>query len=268
MTAQTNRSPSSEASSKSMAKINVENLSKRYPGADEYAISDVDFAVQEEEIFMLLGPSGSGKTTTMNIIAGFIEPTEGAVELDGSPVEGPSPDKGVIFQGTDSSIFPWLTTKENVEFGLKMNGTGKEKRSDIAEEALATVGLLSAKDKFPRELSGGMKQRVQMARSLAVDPEVLLADEPFASLDAQTKKVLQDELLDVWEASKKTIVFVTHDIDEAVKLGNRIAVFSEGPNANLTEVVDVPMDYPRDNTSEQFADMVTRIERLLGVEPQ
>lgn len=267
MTAQMNESRWSKISTSSMIKINVDNISKRYLGADEYAIKDVDFEVQEEEIFMLLGPSGSGKTTTMNIIAGFIEPTEGTVELNGTKISGPSPDKGVIFQGTDSSIFPWLTTIENVEFGLKMNGTAKKERNKIAEEALGTVGLLDAQDKFPRELSGGMKQRIQMARSLAIDPEVLLADEPFASLDAQTKKVLQNELLDVWEQSKKTIVFVTHDIEEAVKLGNRIAVFSDGPNANLKEIIDVPMTYPRDTTSTEFADVVTRTERLIGVEP-
>jgi len=248
-----------------MSKISVNSVSKRYPGADDHAIRNVNFDVDEGEIFMLLGPSGCGKSTMMNIIAGFIEPSDGSVQLNQQEVTGPSPDKGVIFQGVDSSIFPWRTTKRNVTFGLKMNGVEKSKRDEIAESCLETVGLLEAKYKYPTELSGGMKQRIQMARSLAIDPEILLADEPFASLDAQTKEVLQNELIDVWQESKKTIIFVTHDIEEAVKLGHRIAVFSDGPNANLKDIIDVQLDLPRDRTSTEFGDIVSQVRELIGV---
>lgn len=248
-----------------MATINVEGMSKRY-GDEEYAIRDVNFEIEDQEIFMLLGPSGCGKTTTMNIMAGFIDPTEGRVTMDGEEIRDPSPDKGVIFQDTDSAIFPWRTTIENVKFGLKMIDYPKDEREERAEEVLDIVGLLDAKDKFPRELSGGMKQRIQIARSLAVDPDILLADEPFASLDAQTQQEMQDELLRVWEHSKKTIAFVTHNIEEAVRLGHRIAVFSPGPNAIIKDVIDVPMDYPRKLSSEECEAKIRRARQLIGVE--
>lgn len=249
-----------------MSKISVESVSKRYAGTNEFAIRNVDFGVEDGEIFMLLGPSGCGKTTTMDIIAGFIDPTDGSVLLNGEPVEGPGSERGMIFQGIDTSIFPWMTALENVEFGLKMNGYGKAERREIAEDALETVGLLDSKDKRPEELSGGMKQRVQLARSLAVDPDVLLADEPFGSLDAQTKLKLQQELYNVWQDSKKTIIFVTHDIDEAVKLGHRIAVFTEGPEGTIDQIIEAPDMHPTDTETEEFQAAVSRAKQLIGVE--
>lgn len=247
-----------------MGSIMLQNIAKSYDG-EQYAIQDVDITIKDEEIFMLLGPSGCGKTTLMNIVGGFIEPTDGVAMLDGDVISEPSPNKGVIFQETDAAIFPWLTTQENTEFGLKMTGVPEEERAEIAKEYLEVVGLSEARDKYPRELSGGMKQRIQMARSLGLNPDVLLADEPFASLDAQTKMVLQKELLEVWEQSKTTIIFVTHDIEEAVLLGHRIGVFSDGPNATIKEVIDVPMDYPRKRTSKNFQEILNRAEDLIGI---
>jgi len=247
-----------------MGKISVQNLSKSY-GDSEYAIKDISITVEDTEVFMLLGPSGCGKTTVLNIVGGFIEPTEGQVLLDGDEIEGPSPDKGVIFQETDAAIFPWKTTQENVEFGLKLNDVPKEQRSEIAKKRLDAVGLLEARNKFPRELSGGMKQRIQMARSLALDPDVLLMDEPFASLDAQTKRVLQQELIETWQQSKTTIIFVTHDIEEAVLVGHRVGVLSDGPNSQLKDIIEVPLDYPRDITDEECKEIVDRAEELIGL---
>lgn len=248
-----------------MSEIQIENMNKSYVEG-EYAIKDVDLTIEDEEIFMLLGPSGCGKTTTLNVVAGFIEPTEGVAKMGDDVITGPSPSRGMIFQETDAAIFPWLTVQENVEFGLKMADVEKEERAEIAKEFLDMVGLLDAKDKFPDELSGGMKQRIQMARSLALEPDVLLADEPFASLDAQTKRILQRELLGIWRRSKTTILFVTHDIEEAVLLGHRIGVFSHGPDAVIKEVLDVPLDYPRDLTSTECRDIVKRAEELIGLE--
>jgi len=249
---------------KAMGQIDIRNLSKSYDG-EEYAVKDIDITIEDTEVFMLLGPSGCGKTTVLDIVGGFIEPSEGQVLLNGDEIEGPSPDKGVIFQETDAAIFPWKTTQQNVEFGLKLNGVPKEDRSEIAKEHLDSVGLLESRDKFPRELSGGMKQRIQMARSLALDPDVLLMDEPFASLDAQTKRVLQQELIETWQQSKTTIIFVTHDIEEAVLVGHRIGVLSSGPNSQLKDIIDVPLDYPRDITSTKCKEIVNRARELIGL---
>jgi NitT/TauT family transport system ATP-binding protein len=247
-----------------MSEINIRGLSKSYDG-EQYAIKDIDVKIRDEEIFMLLGPSGCGKTTVLNIIGGFIDPSDGKVLLDGNVVKEPSPERGVIFQETDAAIFPWKTTQENVEFGLKLNGVPKEDHEEIAKKHLEAVGLLEARNKFPRELSGGMKQRIQMARSLALDPDVLLMDEPFASLDAQTKKVLQQELIDTWKEARTTIVFVTHDIEESVIVGSRIGVLSQGPNSHLKDIIDVPLDYPRDITDPKCQEIIERAEKLIGI---
>jgi NitT/TauT family transport system ATP-binding protein len=247
-----------------MSEIEYRGVSKTF--GDFTAVTNVTLSVKEGEIFMLLGPSGCGKTTTLEMAAGFVEPTEGDVIVDGELVEEPSPNKGVIFQETDAAIFPWKTALENVEFGLKLSKDyDAETRREIAIENLELVGLGDAIDKYPGELSGGMKQRIQMARSLALEPDVLLMDEPFGALDAQTKRVLQQELLNVWRDLETTILFVTHDIEEAILLGHRIGVFSQGPNAELKDILEVPVDYPRDITSPECSDILKRSRELIGL---
>lgn len=240
----------------------VENVSKKY-GEPHYAIKDINFRVNDKEIFMLLGPSGCGKTTMLNILAGFIKPTSGKVWMGDEEIEKPRWKRGVIFQSTDSALFPWLTVKENVEFGLKMRKVDKKEREKIVEKNLKTVGLAEDGNKYPNELSGGMKQRVQIARILANDPYVLLMDEPFANLDAQTRRLMQEELLQIWKNAKKTVVFVTHDVVEAVLLGKRIAVFTSGPNAVIKKIIKVSIPYPRDINSSKFKKIVKRIHNLI-----
>lgn len=249
-----------------MSQIVYDDVTKQF--GDFTAVQNIDFAVEDGEIFMLLGPSGCGKTTTLEMAAGFLKPTEGEIHVDGQAVTEPSPDKGVIFQETDEAIFPWKTTLQNVQFGLKLSdgNLNEEARREIALEHLEQVGLGDAHDKYPAELSGGMKQRIQMARSLALEPDVLLMDEPFGSLDAQTKRVLQQELLNVWRDLETTILFVTHDIEEAILLGHRIGVFSSGPAGEIKDILEVPYEYPRKITEPDCAELIQEAQRLIGLQ--
>ncbi len=215
------------------------------------AIDRVDLQVREGEFFCLLGPSGCGKTTLLSIIAGFERPTSGEVKVYGRPVTGPGADRGVVFQ-SDQALFEWLTVEENVEFGLRMRGIPPKERKAIVDRNLYLVGLTAHRHKFPHELSGGMKQRVQLARVLANDPEILLMDEPFAALDAQTRRRMQQELTRLWSKARKTVVFITHDIAEAITLGDRIGVMTHGPAARIKRVVEVELPRPRDHLTEDF----------------
>lgn len=229
-----------------MRNLTIRHLTKiyfdLYSGQHITAIQDVSLEVSEGEFVTIVGPSGCGKTTLLNVVAGFIPLTRGEVLLDGRLVQGPGPDRGVVFQSF--ALFPWKTVLDNVGFGLKMRGLPKVERDHIAREYVALVGLSGFEDRYPHELSGGMQQRVGVARVLANHPEVMLMDEPFASVDAQTRMTLQEELTRIWEAKHPTVLFVTHDVEEAVFLANRVIVLTARP-AQVREVVTIDLPRPR-----------------------
>ena len=204
------------------------------------ALDEVSFSVEAGEFLALVGPSGCGKSTLLDLLGGLSKPSSGRILLDGKAISGPGLDRGIIFQ--QYALFPWRTALENVEFGLEAKRLPKKQRRDVALSHLELVGLSGFENRLPHELSGGMKQRVAIARSLAYDPEVLLMDEPFAALDAQTREALQDELLRIWEKSRKTILFITHGIDEAVYLGQRVAVMTSRPG-RIKRIVEIPRDF-------------------------
>jgi NitT/TauT family transport system ATP-binding protein len=225
-----------------MRSLRIENLSKTYfdpyAGRHVTAVKGVTMEVAEGEFVAVVGPSGCGKTTILNMVAGFISASEGRILVGGKPVTGPGPDRGVVFQS--HALFPWKTVLDNVAFGLKMRGLRKAEREATAREFLRLTGLSHAESRYPNELSGGMQQRVGVARALANAPDVLLMDEPFASVDAQTRMTLQEELTRIWEERRPTILFVTHDVAEAVFLADRVAVLSKG-----MVMEEVPIDLPR-----------------------
>jgi len=201
------------------------------------ALQDIHLDVRQGEFMVIVGPSGCGKSTLLDLLAGLSKPSSGRILLDGKPIEGPNLDRGIVFQ--QYALFPWKTALANVEFGLEAKGIGRRQRRKIAKEFLELVGLAGFENRYPHELSGGMRQRVAIARSLAYDPDVLLMDEPFAVLDAQTRETLQSELLRIWEATGKTVIFITHGIDEAVYLGQRVAVMTSRPG-RIKRIVDIP----------------------------
>lgn len=236
-----------------MKKLKVDRVSKSFQnenGEDLKALSDVTLEVEEGEFICILGPSGCGKTTLLRIIAGLERPTGGEVFVDGEPVDGPTPRLGMIFQ--DYSLYPWRRVLDNIAFGLEIAGVEKATRGATARKYLELVGLKEFADAFPYELSGGMRQRVAVARALAIEPAVVLMDEPFGALDAQTRNAMQRELLDIWEQTRKTVLFVTHSVDEAVFLADRIVVLSTRPG-RIREVVDVNEPRPRDRTCDGCA---------------
>jgi len=226
-------------------KIRFEHVRKEFTvraedgGPDQrfVAMDDVTLDVHAGEFLVLVGPSGCGKSTLLDLLAGLTLPTSGRVLLDGKAITGPARDRGVVFQ--QYALFPWLSALDNVAFGLEIAGIGKRERRNKAAEYLELVGLSAFGNRYPHELSGGMKQRVAIARSLAYEPQVLLMDEPFAALDAQTRETLQEELIDIWQRTGKTIVFITHGIDEAVVLGQRVAVMTSRPG-RIKQIVDIP----------------------------
>jgi NitT/TauT family transport system ATP-binding protein len=201
------------------------------------AIKDVNLDVYPGEFLVIVGPSGCGKSTLLDLLGGLTQPSAGRILLDGRPITGPGMDRGIVFQ--QYALFPWLTALQNVAFGLEVKGLGERGRTELAQKYLSLVGLSGFEHRHPHELSGGMKQRVAIARSLAYDPAVLLMDEPFAALDAQTRETLQGELVKIWQTSKKTIVFITHGIDEAVSLGSRVALMTSRPG-RIKNIIDVP----------------------------
>jgi NitT/TauT family transport system ATP-binding protein len=201
------------------------------------AIKDVNLDVYPGEFLVIVGPSGCGKSTLLDLLGGLTQPTTGKILLDGRPITGPGMDRGIVFQ--QYALFPWLTALQNVAFGLEVKGLGQRGRLEVAQKYLSLVGLDGFEHRHPHELSGGMKQRVAIARSLAYDPAVLLMDEPFAALDAQTRETLQAELLKIWQTSQKTIVFITHGIDEAVSLGSRVALMTSRPG-RIKNIIDIP----------------------------
>jgi NitT/TauT family transport system ATP-binding protein len=220
-------------------------------------------SLTEGEFFCLLGPSGCGKTTVLNLMAGFLEPADGVLTLAGRPIRGPGIDRTVVFQG-DDALFNWLRTIDNVAFGLRMQGLSKDRRHAVAREYLHLVHLDGQENKYPGELSGGMKQRVEVARALAVNPDMLFLDEPFGALDSITRLIMRRELLRIWQAERKTIIFVTHDIDEAVQLGDRVVVMSARPS-RVQCVVDIDIGHPRDISSRGYLQLRDGILEALGL---
>lgn len=244
------------------ARIQVDNVSKQFDGQGKTveALKDVSFEVRPGEFVCVVGPSGSGKTTLFRIIGGLENPSKGAVLLDEEVVDAPGPSMGIVFQ--EYHLFPWRTARGNVAFGLEKREVPRAERERRVKELLDLVGLEEFADSYPKELSGGMKQRVGIARALAVDPDLLLMDEPFGAVDAQTRGILQDELLDLWAHTGKTILFVTHDVEEAVKLADRIVIMSTEPGT-VRDVIDVDLSRPRSRSDEEFGRYYERVlERI------
>ena len=246
-------------------KVHIDHVVKKFNGrnGEMVALNGVDLDIHENEFVCVVGPSGCGKSTLLNIIGGLESPTEGQVLVDGKPVQGPGPDRGIVFQ--QYALFPWLTVEKNVQFGLKLQGKSKEECEETARKYLKMVDLEGFAKSYPKELSGGMKQRVAIARAYAVNPKVLLMDEPFGALDAQTRTQLQSELLQTWERDMKTCFFITHDVDEAIILAQKVIVMSARPG-RVKAVIDIDIPYPRDQEtkmSPRFLELKNEIWSLV-----
>lgn len=249
----------------STSQIVIDKVSRSFrttSGQRSLALGEVSLNVQAGEFVCLLGPSGCGKTTLLNMIAGFLAPTSGRIVVDGALVTGPGLDRGVVFQ--DYSLFGWLTVRQNVEFGPRMTGARMAERRALADHYLKLVGLQDVGDKYPFELSGGMKQRVAIARALVTRPGVLLMDEPFAALDAMTRSSLQTELLGIWQKERKTIIFVTHNIGESIFLADRIVVMAGKPGS-IAEDIRIESARPRSRTNAGFNDLFEHLQSALGL---
>jgi NitT/TauT family transport system ATP-binding protein len=235
------------------------------PGGPLTVVDDVSFDIRNGEFVSIIGPSGCGKTTMMSMLAGFVKPTAGEVLLDGAPISGPGPERGVIFQ--EYGVFPWLTVEQNIAFGLTLtaNRVDERKRREVCERYMQLMGLAAFADAYPKTLSGGMRQRLAIARAYAVRPQFLLMDEPFGALDAQTRSNMQDLLLEVLQAEGKTVMLITHSVEEAIYLSSRIIVATARP-ARIREIVEVPFTYPRDESlheSQDFAELRSYIRGLV-----
>jgi len=247
-------------------RLQVDKVSLRYQKPDGgvfTALDQVSFEVPDQQFAVLVGPSGCGKSSLLYLTAGLNEPTEGEIYVGGQQVQGPGADRGMVFQSY--TLFPWLTVRQNVEFGLKRRGMAAALRKEIVDYYVNEVGLTGFADNYAKQLSGGMMQRVAIARALANDPQILLMDEPFGALDSQTRLQMQQLLLRVWGNSKKTVLFVTHDIDEAILLGDRVYVMGARPG-RIKQILDVPIERPRtlDMVMERsFIDMKRKIFGLL-----
>ncbi len=249
-------------------RITFKNVSVRFPtqdGGSMQVVDDVSYGIADREFVSVIGPSGCGKTTMMNIVAGFMQPSLGTVTLDGKPTTKPGPDRGVIFQ--EYGVFPWLTVKQNIEFGLTLraNRTGAAETAAICQRYMGLMGLSEFADAWPRMLSGGMRQRLALARAYAVKPEFLLMDEPFGALDAQTRSAMQDLLLQVLATERKTVMLITHSVEEAIYLSNRIIVMTARPT-RIREVIQVPFAYPRTDAlheSPEFGELRAHVRDLV-----
>ena len=241
------------------------NLTFRPPSrAPVPALRHFDIDVNEGEFLSIVGPSGCGKSTFLNVLLGLIAPDSGALSVDGKSITGPGTDRAMVFQ--EFGLLPWRTVQANVELGLELKGMAAPERRDISQRLVRMVGLAGFETHYPHELSGGMKQRVGLARALATDPDVLLMDEPFAALDAQTRRVLQQELVKIWQATRKSVLFITHDIDEAIILGTRIGVMTAGPAARLKEVIVVDESVGHDRRHPSFMEFFKIIHALIEEE--
>ncbi len=247
-------------------KISFQNVSKSFDLAGQAAftaLQNLDLDIEDGEFITVVGPSGCGKSTAMNIAAGLTPPSSGQVLVDNMPVKGPGPERGVIFQ--QYALFPWLTVRQNVEFGLQISGRPKDERRGIADHFIELVGLTDFADALPKMLSGGMKQRCAIARAYAVNPKILLMDEPFGALDALTRVQLQDQLLAMWSKERRTVMFITHDVDEAVYLASRVIVMAARPG-RLHKIIPVDLAFPRTEEmrlSPQFSELRNEVWRAV-----
>ncbi len=253
-----------------MSKLAIENVSRTFPGvrggAPTQALEPTNLSVADNDFVTILGPSGCGKSTLLRMIAGLDTPTTGRILLDGQVIAGPGADRGMVFQSY--TLFPWLTVSENISFGLRERGVPTRQRAEIAGEWLDKVGLTNFAHHFPKQLSGGMQQRTAIARALANDPKILLLDEPFGALDNQTRALMQELLLGIWERERKTVIFVTHDIEEAVFLASRVVVMSARPGRVKADVV-VDLGHPRRytiKTSPEFSALKAQLTEEIRVE--
>ena len=251
-------------------KLVVEGVTRVFPGvhggAATQALSTTTLHVADNDFITILGPSGCGKSTLLRIVAGLDVPSTGRVTLDGAPVTGPGADRGMVFQSY--TLFPWLTVRENIVFGLRERGVERARQLEIASYWIGKVGLAGFEHHYPRMLSGGMQQRTAIARALANDPKILLLDEPFGALDNQTRSLMQELLLGLWEAERKTILFVTHDIEEAIFMANRVVVMSARPG-RIKADVPVPLAHPRHytvKTSPEFSALKAELTEQIRVE--
>jgi len=242
--------------------VRIENVSKQYDSKQGtvQALGGIDFTVERGEFVCIVGPLGCGKTTLFRILAGLEPATGGEVLLNGSTVTEPNADMGIVFQ--EYHLFPWQTVEENVAFGLEKADTPADEKQRRVQHLIDLVGLEGFEDSYPKALSGGMKQRVALARALAIDPSLLLMDEPFGAVDAQTREMLQDELIEIWQETSKTVLFVTHDVEEAVKLADRVVVMGKNPGS-IREIVEVDIDRPRSRTDPEFGTYYERVRSLI-----
>jgi NitT/TauT family transport system ATP-binding protein len=244
--------------------IRIQDMSLSYEGSKTagrtFVLSGVNLEINDGEFHILLGPSGCGKSTLLNVIVGYLKNSGGEVTIYGKKVEKPGKDRGMVFQNADSAIFPWLTVAENVAFGLRMNKVKRKERNAVAAKYIKLVGLAGHEGKYPHELSGGMKQRTQIARLLANDSKILVMDEPFGALDAHTRRIMQSELARTWQEMKNTVVFVTHDIQEAILLGQYVHIMSKAPDANIYKTYHNDLPYPRRETDPKFQEIFSQIQ--------
>ena len=245
--------------------VAFDGISFSYGQGGTAVLADVNLTLRQGEFFLLLGPSGCGKTTVLNLLAGFEQATSGSIRMAGRAVTGPGVERAVIFQG-DDSLLGWLSAIDNVEFGLGLAGIPMAERSQRAETALRMVGLVGQGHKLPHQLSGGMKQRIQIARALVGASDALLMDEPFAALDAQTRTTLQDELSRLWSETRRTVLFITHDISEAIILGDRVGIMTAGPASKIKEIIVNDLPRPRRRGDPAFGALYDRIESVVAEE--
>ncbi|MDH1764182.1 ABC transporter ATP-binding protein [Comamonas aquatica] len=252
-----------------MNQLSIQGVSRTFTnskGVVTQALLPVDFEVRENDFVTILGPSGCGKSTMLRIVAGLDFPTTGQVLLDGQAVEGPGADRGMVFQSY--TLFPWLTVEQNIRFGLREKGVSEAVQKERSSYFIAKVGLRGFEQHFPKQLSGGMQQRTAIARALANDPKILLMDEPFGALDNQTRVLMQELLLGIWESERKTVLFVTHDIDESIFMANRVAVFSARPGRIKSDIA-VHLPHPRHytiKTSPEFMELKARLTEEIRAE--
>jgi NitT/TauT family transport system ATP-binding protein len=244
------------------ALVQVRGVRKQF-GPSLRALDGIDLDIYQGELVCLLGPSGCGKSTLLNVIAGFVKPEEGSVLAFGKPVTGPGPERAMVFQ--EYALFPWMTVAENIAFGLEIQGRAREAIRETVDGLLQKLSLRGFGERFPKELSGGMRQRVAIARALAVDSPMLLMDEPFGALDALTRRSMQDELLRIWADFRKTIVFVTHGIDESVYLADRVVVMTYRPGT-VKRIVEIRLPRPRDPAAPEFASVLRELTALVQEE--
>jgi NitT/TauT family transport system ATP-binding protein len=239
-------------------RLELRGISKRFENSSVHAVQEIDLQAEPGEFLVVVGPSGCGKSTLLNVAAGMLKPDGGTVMLDGKPVNGPGPDRAMVFQ--EHGLFPWLTASQNIAFGLKMAGVPTAEMRDRVDQALRMVHLTHSGEKLVHELSGGMKQRVAIARALVMNPAVLLMDEPFAALDAQTRTLLHEQLQEIWLQTSKTIVFVTHSVGEAVRLADRIVVLHAHPG-RIRRTFELNLPHPRNFDSPDITELVRQVRK-------